>query len=57
MHLGQAGAGMHDVLHFQQQAPAQGAAGVGEGEVFGGEAAGLQQGDGQGVAEHQGDGS
>ena len=47
---------MHDVGDPQQQAPAQAAAGVGEREVFRAEAAGFQQGHGQGIAHHQGGG-
>jgi len=35
-------AAVHDVGHVQEQAPAQGASGMGAGEVFGGEAARLQ---------------
>ncbi|MDT4854769.1 hypothetical protein FQZ97_890880 [compost metagenome] len=53
---GQAVTAVHDVFHLEQQAPAEGAARMGEGEVFGGEAAGFQQRDGQGVAQHQGRG-
>ena len=46
-------ASVHDVLDLEQQATAERTARVGEGEVFGGEAAGLQQRNGQGVAHDQ----
>ena len=44
---------VHDVLYLEQQASAKGAARMGKSEVFGGEAARFQQGDGQGIAQHQ----
>ncbi|MNR60178.1 hypothetical protein D3C85_1816040 [compost metagenome] len=53
---GQAVAAMHDVFNLEQQTPAKGATRVGEGEVFGGEAAGFQQRDRQGITQHQGSG-
>ncbi len=44
---------MHDVLDFQQQAAAQRAARVREGEIFSSEPTSLEQRDSQGIAEHQ----
>ena len=53
LNLWQFVAGVHHVLDLEQQAAAQSAAGVREGEVFRGETAGFEQGNGQGVTQDQ----
>ncbi|MNI83604.1 hypothetical protein D3C73_1404300 [compost metagenome] len=53
LYLGQFGTSVHDILDLEQQAAAQCATGVREGEVFCGKAARFEQGNGQGVAQHQ----
>ncbi|MNJ75893.1 hypothetical protein D3C77_730700 [compost metagenome] len=44
---------MHHVFDLEQQAAAKRTTWVREGKVLGSEAAGLEQGDGQCVAQHQ----
>ena len=53
---GEAVAGSHDVVHFEQEGAADGAAGVERGIFLAGEAAGFEQRDGEGVADRQRDG-
>jgi hypothetical protein len=52
-HHRQGRAAVHEIPHMDEQAAAQGAAGMGAGEILGGEAAREQGGDRQGVAQRQ----
>ena len=52
-HFRQALAVMHDIIHRQQQAPAQCSARMRQGKILSGKAACFQKGDGEGVAHGQ----
>lgn len=49
-------AGARDVVHFEEEGAADGAAGVEAGIFLAGEAAGVEEGDGERVADGQRDG-